>query len=687
MMLFKISLSNIRKSIKDYAVYFFTLVLGVAIFYVFNSINSQTIMLDVTSNTYDMIDLMSRMLSGVSIFVAFILGFLIIYASRFLIKRRNTEFAVYMILGMGKRKISLILFFETIIIGIISLIVGLISGIVLSQFMSLLVANMFEANMTKFKFVFSQSACIKTMAYYGIMYVIVMIFNVFVISKCKLINLINSGKKSEKMKIKNSIICTIVFGVAVTALAYSYYMVTRGYTELDDEKQLYSIMAIGAISTFMIFWSLSGILINMFKKMKKTYFKDLNSFVLRQFSSKINTTVFSTTVICLMLFVTICVLSSALSIKRSMTKNLNELAPADIEVVKGCALDDNSQEEEYTKKQIRGLKDSPTDVLLKFDIDLKSQLEDYVEYDIYQFDDIDFRKFLGKTYDTVNKETPFLAFQNLEKFMKISDYNKIAKLYGKKQYKVNNGEYIVIADFQSMISIRNFAMKNGAALTINGETLKPQYKECQEGFIELGASHTNTGIILVSDDLLQEQSKKFEAIVGKYRNKDKDYIEKFEQKFDDMFKSPRMGDYNYFLYETRSDIAESSIGLGAMITFIGLYLGIIFLISSAAILALKELSESSDNRKMYDMLRKIGADEKIINRTLFKQIGIFFLFPLLLAVIHSFFGLKFSMGVLEAFGTDEVITSVIMTSGFVVAIYGGYFFITYLCSKNIIKNQ
>ena len=91
MMLFKLSLKNIRKSFKDYTIYFFTLILGVAIFYVFNAIESQTVLLNVTATTRDIITLMTNMLSGVSVFVSLILGLLIIYASRFLIKRRNKE--------------------------------------------------------------------------------------------------------------------------------------------------------------------------------------------------------------------------------------------------------------------------------------------------------------------------------------------------------------------------------------------------------------------------------------------------------------------------------------------------------------------------------------------------------------------------------------------------------------------
>ena len=124
-MLCKLSLKNIKKSIKDYAIYFFTLILGVAIFYVFNALESQTVLMDVSSSTKEIIKLMMTMLSGVSIFVSFILGFLIIYASRFLMKRRNKEFGVYLTLGMSKRKISMILFFETLFIGFYHLLLDL----------------------------------------------------------------------------------------------------------------------------------------------------------------------------------------------------------------------------------------------------------------------------------------------------------------------------------------------------------------------------------------------------------------------------------------------------------------------------------------------------------------------------------------------------------------------------------
>ena len=104
------------------------------------------------------------------------------------------------------------------------------------------------------------------------------------------------------------------------------------------------------------------------------------------------------------------------------------------------------------------------------------------------------------------------------------------------------------------------------------------------------------------------------------------------------------------------------MGLSTIITFVAIYLGIIFLISGAAILALKELSESSDNRERYDVLRKIGADESMINRSLFKQIGIFFLMPLSLAVVHSVFGLQFVRKMMITIGEVNRFGSIVTTA-------------------------
>ena len=684
----KLSFRNIKKSMKDYAIYFFTLILGVAIFYVFNSIESQTVLLDVTQSTYEIIDMMTTMLSAASVFVAFILGFLIIYASRFLMKRRNKEFGIYMLLGMSKRKISMVLFFETILIGMISLVVGLGLGVLLSQLMSMLVANMFEADMTKYEFIFSSDACLKTFIYFGIMYVIVMLFNAINVGKCKLIDLIQTSKKSETVKMKNPILCTIVFFISAIALGYAYYMVTGGINEtIKTPEDILKPIIIGAVSTFFIFWSLSGLILKIVMSMKKLYVKGLNTFTFRQVSSKINTTVFSMTIISLMLFVTICVLSSSLSLKNSMTANLDELAPADVQLSISVK-DESWLNQGYNEKQIENSKLGVRKTLEAFDFNVDDYFEEYVEYNSYRMDNFTFADSLGDSLEYVkNNTTSMIPYNMPEEIIKLSDYNKIAKIYHNEEYTLKEDEYMIIADYDSMIAIRNIALENNQELTIFGHTLKPKYKECKDGFIEMASNHINSGVIIVPDEVVDEQYLAFNSIIGNYDTNSLEEQREIQKQILNLVQNPLSAEYSLPTVNSRVDISEASIGLGALVTFLGLYLGIVFLVASVAILALKELTESTDNKERYKMLRKLGADEKMINKSLFRQIAIFFMFPLLIAIIHSIFGIIFCSYVISTFGNEQLLNSIAITAVFIVVIYGGYFLITYFSSKNIIKEK
>ena len=680
-MLFKLSLKNISKSIKDYAIYFFTLILGVAIFYVFNAIDDQSVMMKVSSTTAEIIKLMTNVLSGVSVFVSIILAFLIVYASRFLIKRRNKEFGVYLTLGMSKKKISLILFIETLIIGIVSLVVGLGIGFLLSQLMSILVANMFEADLTRFQFVFSTNACIKTLIYFSIMYFVVMIFNTINISKCKLIDLMHSNKKSEKIKLKNPLFCTIVFIISCIALGFAYYQVTGGIEKMTNANSIFVPIGIGAVSTFFVFWSLSGLLLKIFISMKNTYYKGLNSFTLRQFSSKINTMTFSVTIICLMLFITICVLSSALSMKNSLNKNFIDFSPRDIELSKRCNV--NQEESDITDIQKENLKLSIEEAFKKFGFDFNSNLKNIVKFSLYYDDNVTLKSTLGSYHEIANKQYPFLNYSDYIILVKNSDYNNIADSFHLEKVKLEDNEYVVVGNYSSIINIKNEALERNTKITINQKDYYPKYKKAINGFYEMGSQETEAGFIVLPDNALKDEQKIRNQIIADYNGNPDD----IESTINSITKNNQFYiDYGITI-NTKKDIREASIGLGAVVTFLGLYLGIIFLISCAAILALKELSESSDNVEKFKMLRRIGVDEAMINKALFRQIGIFFMFPLILASIHSVFGIMFCNNILKTMGVNFNLKSVIITALFIIFIYGGYFFITYICSKNIIKEK
>ncbi|MBQ9199618.1 MAG: ABC transporter permease [Lachnospiraceae bacterium] len=686
-MLFKLSVNNIRKSLRDYAIYFFTLIIGVSVFYVFNAIGGQAAYMQVTESRKDIIELLTTMLSGVSVFVAGVLGLLIVYASRFLMKRRNKEFALYMMLGMSKGRISTILLIETILIGLGSLGVGLIIGIGLSQLMSALVANLFEADMTAYQFSISSESVGKTVLYFGIMYLVVMIFNSVVISRLKLIDLIQSGKKSEQIKLKNLILCVLIFILAVIALGYAYYQVGWNSKGLNQQKMAVYI-AIGAVSTFLIFWSVSGMLLKLIMSMKKVYFKNLNSFTFRQISSKVNTMVFSMTVICLMLFVTICTLSGAFTIRNSMNANLNAMCPVDIEI-------EYQELDHDTNREIAG---DIISVYSHYGYDLTEKFSQYVDFHTYETKNFTFGDSLGSRLEELKQQFPFLEYETPEIFVKLSDYNALMRLYGREEFSLQDDEFILLCDFKSMKAVRDETLSIGTEISIFGHTLKSKYNECQDGFIDISSQHINAGIFVIPDNIADETFAGTGYLMANYQantKEEKSRIEEICLTQNDTIRENLKNDIEngtmrnrfYMNLNTRIDIAEATVGLGAMITFLGLYIGLVFLIACGAILALKELSESVDSIPRYTMLRKIGVNESDISKSLFQQTGIFFLLPLLLACIHSVFGMKFATVFLEVFGTEEMAESIIATSIMILLIYGGYFLITYYCSKNIIKDR
>ncbi len=689
-MLFKLSFKNIRKSFKDYMIYFLTLILGVAIFYVFNALDSQQAMLAVSSSTKGIMKLMVSMLSGVSVGVAFVLGFLIIYANNFLIKRRKKEFAVYMTLGMGKSGVSKILFGETVMIGCISLGIGLLIGVFASQFMSILVAKMFEADMTAFVFTVSGDAVIKTMIYFGIMYLIVILFNTAMLSKYQLIDLLHAKRKVEKSRLKNSYFAVLVFLLASLFLSYAYYSVTIDYSRLSESKIMIMI-GIGCVTTYLIFWSLSGFLLKLVQKAGRVYLRGLNAFILRQLNSNVNTSVFSMTIICLLFFVTICVLSAGFSVTSSLKKQLTALTPVDINIYKSL----DWPEEGHTPEQIEDSGLSVSETLDRLGIDKELFKEDWVETTIYAAPEYTVEKFLGTFAEKAAAKFPRMIFSTVEDIMGISEYNMLAERYGLPVYILEEGKYIELCDFDDIAAIRNEALLAGTKVEIGNYTLEPQYTECQYGFVNISNLHSNSGITLVPDEVIEAElgkalGREKSFFAADYRAETREGKAKAEETILSI-DGTQMAEAGLECdLDAMSKIAiyESSIGLATIATFIAIYLGIIFLIAGAALLALKELSESADNKERYQILHKIGVDKKMQNHALLWQMGIFFGFPMFLAVIHSIFGIQFAQNVLSVmYRKEDMIDMILVTAAILVLIYGIYFIATYTGCKRIIEER
>ena len=671
MMLYNISVKNIRKSYKDYTIYFMTLIFGVAIFYLFNSIESQQAMLKLSESTREIIILLVELMSGVSVGVSVILGFLIVYANGFLIRQRKKEFGIYMTLGMSKRSISQILFGETLIIGSVSLVIGLIIGIFASQFMSILLGKLFDADMEQFEFVYSKSATIKTILYFGIMFLLVILFNVIAIGRFKLVDLLNANRKNQTVRVKNPIVSVFTFVVSVSILAYCYFCVTKGIAKLSQGKSLV-IIGLGSVSTYLFFWSLSGFFLTILQKSKKIYYRGLNAFILRQIHNKINTMVFTMTIICLLLFVSISAISSGISLKDSMNNDIKEAAPADL-----CIYSDG------TAKQYTGMVERLREI--EFPI---SELEQYVtcytNKHLYMKDLLE-----AQDIEEIKKAYPFVQLDTLVEVYTLSDYNKIASFYGDKTYELKENEYLAICTFRTFMNYQNKGLSKGKTLKIGNNIYHPKYKECKEGKVVMGSSHSTLNTIVLPDSVFASENvlQKTKAVFSaNYKAKQKKELEETEDKvrtkLDSLLENKEFQDVSYI---SKIYVKESCTGLAVIVTFIGLYIGIIFLITSAALLALKELSEAADNKERYALLRKLGTEDSMVHRALFWQIAIFFFMPLLLAVIHSIFGIKFISAAIVQMTGENLLKPIIVSALIYGILYFAYFISTYFGSKRILE--
>lgn len=724
-MLFKLSFRNITRSVKDYAIYFFTLVLGVTLFYVFNSVGSQAAVLELNNAKKLIVELLSKILSGMSILVVAILGALIIYASRFLIKRRNKEFAIYLTLGMSKRKISRLLFFETLMIGIISLAVGLLVGIGASQLISILIGRLFEADMSKFQFVFSEKAFFDTILYFGLIYLVVIVFNTIIVGRLKIIDLLHGSKKSEKAFLKNPLLRAIVFVLSSFGLSYAYWWVTNDKVSMMDRiNNLLWPVAIGVITTFLLFWSFSGLIMEILTRSKRFYYRGLNSFIFRQVSSKINTAVVSMSLISLLLFLTISILSLCFSINESMKKELAYNTPVDafIELTDynaifgpngpgyGPSVDSSDQDwNSQVKESQKYMQRSIYQRLTEKDKEIAKSIKEHLEINVYADHTLTFKQVLQAEYLT-GLVGEFMS-KTAVPILRVSDYNKIAKLYHREEISLADNQYQMLADYKPMSDSIDKSLASGFQINYRGQTLSPVAKKHLEGFVTSSGMKSNTGILIVPDKIASGQTIGSHVLLVNYNTSadhtaqqiDNDIRRVYDlgnlsievhttdealQKTKEKSKAEEQRPSGVsFSYMTKILIYTSSIGLQAIATFVGFYLGIIFLISSAAILALKQLSESSDNIEKYAALRRLGASNKMLNRALFIQIAIFFVFPLLVGILHSVFGIKFASSIIEVFGSGGLLASIPITASMLILIYGGYFLLTYLSSKRIISEK
>ena len=614
-MFFKLARKNVTRSLKDYSVYFLTLTLGVSLFYVFNSLEGQWAMQMLAKSAHYMVESILIFMNIFSAFLSVVLACLVLFANTFLMKRRKRELGTYFLLGLPAGRVSLLLVLETLLIGLMALAAGLVLGVLLAQGLGLLTIAMFSAYPAgeQFALVLSVKAIGKTVLYFGVIFLVVMILTGVSVSRAKLIDLMQGARKNEEMKERPlwTSVLTFLAGVALLVVAYAMLLI-RGMLYIDP--LFFLMLALGTLGTLLFFRSLSGFLLRVVKGHKKLYYRGLNMFVLRQFNSRIHTTYLSMTVICLLLLLAIGVTACCVGLNDTIEQNTSSAAPYDVTI------------QNYS---------GDTTVA-----DLPARLAES------GFDPA----LLGEQHD-------FLFYYNDP---------AVTGIPADDAYAV-----VLLSDYNALM-----ALQGGQALAGDGLPL------VTDQAIVTGYSGMNRYLV-APDSWAEALQVRRQVFCANYRG-DKQTA---EDALAAAYSSPAFSDGLTLSLDTRIGIYTENMGSKILVLFMGLYLGMVFLLTAAAVLALQQLSQAADNVPRYQILSRLGVPERMRDRSVLTQVALSFFLPLALAVVHSIVGMTAANAVISVVGRVDSVRSSLVTAGFLVLIYGAYFLATCFGARRIVKGN
>ena len=702
-MLAKLAFANVRRSYKDFAIYFFTLLIGVAVFYAFNSITAQDAVLAFDKSQGNMIELLSYLINGVSVFICVILAFLVVYASRYLIKRRNKEFAIYLLLGMPKGTLLRLTLAETLIVGLVSLMAGIGLGLLISQGLLYVTAFMFVVDIPGFTFFVAQDELVKTIVVFLIIFALALFFNVGYVMKAKLIDLIQSERKNDTLKLRSIPVSFCLFLISCVIIGVSYYLLSENGIVVNPTFG--AATALVCVGTLLFFYSLSGFLLRVIQSIKPLYYRGLNMFTLRQVASRINSSFVSMAVICMTLFLAITSVAGGVGISLSMQNSMASITHYDASatsyysVASSLEGSDYSNEvkqryealQGYLEKHDYNMAQGIADDAKKLGLpDFNNVVRESAQVDMYDseatFGQLDEQ--LGKPMtDYVGAEmiNPDYIDQTLS-IVPVSQYNHAMEISGREGISLGRDEAVLNCDTDVVMDYARDVAKSGITLNVFGHDLTVDRDLNTETF-QTTSIPGQMGILIVSDEIIPDDAVPVTSILNVQFTNNPDAEKQWKDIYEGISTSEDPETWPLNMGMTKEEVFSQNIGLTTIIAYLAIYIGLVLVVACAAILAIQQLTSASDNRTRYQLLNKLGAPSSMVNGALFKQILIAFLFPLVLAIAHSLCALQEVVTLVQLFGHLDIGQTSVVVSGAFLAVYGLYFVLTYVAARGVIRSD
>lgn len=596
----KLAFRNIRWSLRDYIIYFVTLTLTAAMMYSFLALGFSPDIIAMTEN-------MSMLTSGIlilSVLIAFMSSFVIGYAIRFMLGQRKKEFATYELMGMEVRTVRNLFFAENTMIGGGAFLLGSLIGTGLSGLLNKVVKNIFEIPHV-YQISFSFQAWASALLFFALMYGFGMFRAEKVIRRQKVIDLLYDSRKNEEYRFKSLYWSVLTAMLLVAAMIAGAILLAKGLHIQTNEALMYLGGACLLIlaGVYGLHRKVPLLLYQLTKRNPHRKYKGENLFFLGQIGRRIQSAGRTMAVVSILLTISLATMFIGLTMGAGYKANMEAYYPYDA----GVAID-----APFTKASM--------DSVVSF-VDERYGVEDSVTYYLYTIPD-----------------EPIEA-------LSLSDYNHLRRILGLSSVSVDSGKFFIHCDTWNYLDEIEQALEQQPEITLNGNTLTAmEMPVLTEPMDQYQMAGTNGYVLVLPDQVTQQLSgDKIRIVIelaGNGHPELKSELNRFLnsgewtpeiQAGHDLPKKVTMG-----VTVKAWGVANSLTGFTA-ISFCGMYLSIIFIILSCAVLAFEQLSAIDKNRKNYEIIERLGVSTQkqvsLIRRELSLVFFIPLFFPLILTVL------------------------------------------------------
>ncbi|MBY0599090.1 ABC transporter permease [Bacillus bingmayongensis] len=638
MTLSSIALRNIQRNFKDYFLYFASMIFSIVIYFTFKALEYNSQMEKAAEG--------SKKISGAfqvsSVMLIIFVAVFIIYSNGFFTRKRKKEVGLYSLLGIRKKQIGKMLFYENMLMGFISLVIGIAIGSVLSKLFLELLVSMMGLNLNV-HFEVPMGAIIDTAIIFFVIILYTSLQGYRLIYRFKLIELFRAEREGETMP-KGSMIMALI---SVFLIGSGYFLSLTFIKAIQYANFMmiaFYILLATVLGTYLLFMFFTVFVLKRARNKKSSFYNGMNMVTTSQLLYRIKGNAKSLATIAVLSAVTLTAVGTSVTMYYNTFKQTRDYAPYSYSYEKKDAALDN-----------------------KVNAILDEEKGNHPVTNQFEIEMVPVKgKFEGEKAD-MGMNTNYLV---TEKYQLVSQsaFNKMAKnmdidavTLAANEAFVFDGMYIEGHEFSTVYK------GNKAVFPIGNETKTLTIQGAE------GRNVTNLGelFVVVPDEVYNNAKAVSDTrIVKNIDVKDEKNSKVLTEKLKKVMpigESEVALPFNDF-YTGFHGMLEAT----GLMMFIGLFLGLVFLLATGSIIYFKQLTEANADRDRYVVLRKVGVTKQEMKKAIAKQVSFIFAIPLVVGICHSLFALK-GLSTLMPY---EILIPLLMSIGVYSVIYIGYYFLT-----------